>query len=213
MFVLCRQRQGLPKDNNGQLHYLPMTTHAVSLLPLLCWDPSSEHYYLGEHTVNKVLFHQYLVWCLWRSLVKALRNHTLKYLRTLKINVLFSFIAIWINIWIIFFGCTIYDLKLIEKNVLISIHFILTSTNYYYFYSLLHFKRLTLFTLHNILRGIWMDVIDGWVWMNVALLSFKDTSEKVVIKIPMCDWVMCKTIWSLQNISDLTWRFEPEILQ
>lgn len=76
----------------------PWTTHAVSLLPLLCWDPSSEHYYLGERTVNKVLFHQYLVWWLWQSLVKALWNHTLKNLWIMKVNVLFSFIAIWKNI-------------------------------------------------------------------------------------------------------------------
>lgn len=52
------------------------------------------------------------------------------------------------------FGCKIYVLQLIQKNVLILINFILTSTNYYYFYSLLNLKRQTLFTLRSILRGV-----------------------------------------------------------
>lgn len=50
--------------------------HAVPLLPLLRWDPSLEHYYLGEHTVNTVWFHQCLVWRPWQSLVKALGNNS-----------------------------------------------------------------------------------------------------------------------------------------
>lgn len=60
-----------------------------------------------------------------------------------------------------------------------------------------------------------MDVIDEWVWMNVVLLSFKSdyTSERDVIKIPMCDRVMCKIIFSQQKLSGLALRFEPEILQ
>lgn len=101
-----------------------MTTHAVSLLPLLGWDPSSEHYYLGEHTVNKVLFHQYLVW--WLS-TKPSESALKPYAQTsvdTKNKCTFLIYSNYLkNIWVIFFGCKIYEFKLIQKKVLISIDF------------------------------------------------------------------------------------------